>query len=811
MPRKSLACNVDIERTLQSWSKGPPLVRANHFFWILGEHVQKSIEGLLRNLLYSILSTLSRRDAPQCYHVVKEVCGLRWASMDSRSSWGRKDLKSLLLHLTSMAKMSCFFMIDALDECEPQGALGELADEVLWMSRLPNVKLCVSCRPWTVFVQKFESASCLRIDLLTYRDMAKYIRSRLLSTEAECDSQIAPFHANTQLAKDLINATTDAAQGVFLWVELVTKELCSELRKGAGVKQLREIVHDFPADLDQYFQTLIFDRIGRTRRNIRDTAAALKLAMEIHRNNKLGVLGLPYSMSFMNFWLLRQGNLQRGFSWNDYESVKQFPVGRMMKELTSFLEETCKDLLIPTKKSSRHSEWEIQFLHRTVYDFLSDSSINTRLERDAPEHFSDPGFVAELARLRCLCLLSQRPSDCHLVRDVFYGILEYQPASTSGDCLSRWIATCESFTITQMQANCLCLGLDHLSLDHMAQFCVRAGLIRYPREAMKKFPHLALKSQMHGLSQGDILAGCLGSSMSDEFQIAYISSLDILQESLECGCDPNSLIIRNIDDCRRTCWQSWLAGMYHLLQQLDRSINPQMVQRHKRAIGAIISLLLEYGADPRCMICLGDHDGVFHARTNSSSCRWVTLRDLLHLLVLPEPLANIVDLLAKCSDEVTISKLRRNQYRRSMRSLMISEQNLARRVEDEGYHATRSIFLEELLEKEHREFILALTADETSRYEAKCLSCSGEDTKKCLFTWCIDCRGISYCCRDCETLPVVDEVEPPCGFYSGHVSIIVAHDAMSHKKEERDGDLALRYSVAKAITVLKGWYAKNPI
>jgi len=86
--------------------------------------------------------------------------------------------------------------VDALDECDPQDRLGDLADVIVWLSRLPHVKLCASCRPWAPFTSRFGKAAVFHLDQLTYHDMEVYIDKRLLGAESEVDI-CSDFHDGT--------------------------------------------------------------------------------------------------------------------------------------------------------------------------------------------------------------------------------------------------------------------------------------------------------------------------------------------------------------------------------------------------------------------------------------------------------------------------------------------------------------------------------------------------------------------------------------------------------------------------------------
>lgn len=231
-------------------------------------------------------------------------------------------MKEMLSRLSSTPMVKSFFLVDALDECEPQDGLHHLSDLILWMSRLPNVKLCVSCRPWKIFTRKFEHSPTILLHRLTYHDMEVYVKSELISAEEElgCNNQ---FRDPNATASNFIQHVASAADGVFLWTKLVTKTIRSDIRKGKTLEQLEQAVSEFPVDLEKFFHQLVFDRIENNRGNKLDTAATLKLALEISKNEKRISSGsprtfFPHAKSFCNFWLLCNGFLAPDFSWTDH-------------------------------------------------------------------------------------------------------------------------------------------------------------------------------------------------------------------------------------------------------------------------------------------------------------------------------------------------------------------------------------------------------------------------------------------------------------------------------------------------------------
>lgn len=152
----------ETKRHLGVWakSKGKTLVIAKHFLWLSGSQLQKSQEGLLRGLLFGIL-----RECPELIpHVLKARSvlhhGLEFDISDSHSSspsWTRAELMEVFRHLATqdLSTRFCFF-IGALDEYHEERLTHlELIKTLMEFSTSPDIKLCVSSRPWTVFMDAF--------------------------------------------------------------------------------------------------------------------------------------------------------------------------------------------------------------------------------------------------------------------------------------------------------------------------------------------------------------------------------------------------------------------------------------------------------------------------------------------------------------------------------------------------------------------------------------------------------------------------------------------------------------------------------
>ena len=808
--------------------------------------MQKTIEGLLRSLLYSALLGFSRSDVPDKLEAINIICAPR-SQIDAHSAWSRSKLKDMLTSLTRVSGVKFFFLVDALDECEPQDNLGDLATEILWMSRLSNVKLCVSHRPWDVFLRKFEHASILYLDRLTLRDMEKYVRDRLTGVEADVGRH-SNFQEQTQPAEKLVRDLANAAEGVFLWTELITKAICSEMRKGKRVEQLAQVMADFPADLDKYFHELIFGRIEKSNRNIKDTAAALKLAVEINKFEqrskvpKINGVGenSPFARSFVNFWLLSDERLKPGFSWQEHECIAQPCVEVMIGQTVSFLEETCKDLLVLNQRTK-----EVDFLHRTVFDFLTDKKADVALEEDAPAHFSDENFLFNLAKLRCICILREARTEVEAITRTLDHILQVFQNVSHLDKNASWLLACESLTILQLQKVHGFRGQGATYNGNMPSRCVKAGLGKFVLEFYKHVPAFVHTKPDDGL---DLLGELLQAATNADVRSPDIALYRCIMEH---GCNPNAHVDewpthwsqrrpfgskehynRGFEWCVRTTWQAWLGEAYLQTQrrviagssaQIDRVLDMQ-----KQWFGTVVDLLQRHGADTSCTSCITDHEedqeGPRTITTCSDACHHVALEQLLGQIVPTECVAQLQTLRKLCCDETIACIIRRKRQKQAVRSLLISEQNLSTKPPRDVW---MPLFTKERL---RRRFFESLTGAGRFRFSS-CNACSRR-FQAALATWCVECQSLSSICLNCSLQrssevpglpsPCTNLTVPRASQDEDHTGVVFVWERedsedlnikvkMTTRMRGYADILHARYPTDHAIDVLKDWYNKNPI
>jgi hypothetical protein len=550
----------------------------------------------------------------------------------------------------------------------------------------------------------------------------------------------------------------------------------------------------------------------------------------------------PFARSFVNFWLLSEDRLKPGFSWREYECIAQPGTGMMISQTASFLEETCKDLLVLNQQTKK-----VDFLHRTVYDFLTDKKAEVTLDEDVPAHFSDENFIFELAKLRCMCILREAHAGIGAILDALDHILYLFQNVAHLDANASWLLTCESLTILQLQTVPGYRGEGRFHRHGLSTRSVKARLSKTVLKIHKHMPSLVHTRDCCSL---DLLGDLLHAATNIDIRSP---ELMLYRGILEHGCNPNASVGHwprwggerypfisseesklsdtqsHFDWCPRTTWQAWLGEAY---LQTQRRVNAELsgqtnrvLDMQKQWLGALVDLLLRYGADPRCTICITDHE--YKKRDNPEefhmSCNHVTLEEILEQIVPAENVVQLRKLRDLCSDGGISHVLRKNQQKRAVRSLMTSERNFSM----VSTVSTDSSWPSHTMESLRMEFLESLT-DAVNLPYSVCNGCSWA-FEAALVTWCIECQGLSFLCLSCS-LSVPSEVPdlvslcnnlavPHGSRNGGHTSVTFLWEY----DDFRNGDeltvglrdyadvLHARYSTDQAIAFLKEWYAKDPI
>ena len=257
----------------------------------------------------------------------------------------------------------CFF-IDGLDEYE--GRPNDIIQQIELLRSLPHIKLCVSSRPWNEFEKVFgqDNSRKLYMQDLTRNDIELYVRDTL-----EKDPSYQELKERDNRSLDLIQDIIEAASGVFLWVFLVVRSLLEGLTNADRISDLQRRLRLLPTDLDEYFERILstIDEFYR-----KQTARMF-----------LVTLAAQETLPLMTYWFIDQEDSDGAMKLAAHPLSMETAVFRL-QQMRRRLNACCKGLLevrphsgesldkAPPSSSSVHFDWKVDFLHRTVRDFLVD-------------------------------------------------------------------------------------------------------------------------------------------------------------------------------------------------------------------------------------------------------------------------------------------------------------------------------------------------------------------------------------------------------------------------------------------------------
>ncbi|KAF5235700.1 hypothetical protein FANTH_11579 [Fusarium anthophilum] len=247
---KYLCRRGETKRHLDIWAGDKSLVFGKFFFWNPGTTLQKSLRGLIRGLLYSILS-----NAPE---LIPLAFPKHWDATLNKVAVTFDSSDDIMLAFTDLIgrdevyrNHKLVFLIDGLDEF--QGDHASLIKELLrWTSTRPtDVKICVSSREWPIFQEAFKSFPSFRLHELTRPDVSRIVRDRLKNNDTY--QKLASPYKLAHFESDLV----DKSDGVFLWLKLILHDIEDGLLSGDRLPQLQNKVKALPTELNDLFQHLL--------------------------------------------------------------------------------------------------------------------------------------------------------------------------------------------------------------------------------------------------------------------------------------------------------------------------------------------------------------------------------------------------------------------------------------------------------------------------------------------------------------------------------------------------------------------------
>lgn len=368
---KYVSDHPETRHQLQKWASSKPLVFAAHYFTIYGTEVQKSLSGLLRSLLLAIFKDHPNLMASASFassenYRLQKSAGL--GTHRQKLSWTLTELQSALKRLVAAEHLPikmCFF-IDGLDEYS--GDHNDLSETLKGISLSPSVKLCISSRPWNVFEDTFGGIPACKLYMhkLIEPDIRRYTTDRL----QKHSRWSALVGVSGPKAYDLIREVVHKANGIFLWVVLVTQFLRESLNNDDTLSELESTVNSYSPELDEFFDQILNSVAPMYHAEM---AATLRVALEARSH-----------IDVLVYHCLVQVLADPHFSFRVPTSAEAKAAAKASPKVDEWLSRRlngrCRGLL-------EQNKGKIEVLHRTVYDFLRSPMVQERLKVMSPADF----------------------------------------------------------------------------------------------------------------------------------------------------------------------------------------------------------------------------------------------------------------------------------------------------------------------------------------------------------------------------------------------------------------------------------------
>jgi hypothetical protein len=336
---KFVSDHARTHQSLERWAAPSKLYTASFFFWNQGFELQMSQKGLFQSLLYQIL----RSNPSLATHLPQNRL--------DHESWELQDLR-VAFQTVAEAPMDarfCFF-IDGLDEYD--GTEKQIVEMLSFLTRSPNIKICASSRPRSYLERKIHDLRH-NIDIANYTEtgMAMHVRHHLLE-----NPEFQQLRGSTTAGEKIVKDISKDAEGVWLWVYLVTRELERALEMFEEVEKLQKILDSVPRKLNKYFQRMI-DRIDEAYKE--DMAMILLIA--VHELQPLPLFA---------FSLLDEEIRDPHYALSAV--CKPIPAERyQLAKLRARLESRCGDLMVVKKEPHPiFLAQPVKFAHKTMREYL---------------------------------------------------------------------------------------------------------------------------------------------------------------------------------------------------------------------------------------------------------------------------------------------------------------------------------------------------------------------------------------------------------------------------------------------------------
>ncbi|KAK4448877.1 hypothetical protein QBC34DRAFT_100502 [Podospora aff. communis PSN243] len=354
--------------------------------------IERSQNAMLRSLLAQLLE--------QNQEAVAHVAPAVWESAylfntPIRNGWSDEELAKLLFRaarqlLDGRAEL-CIF-IDGLDEFD--GDSHTILSVIRQLLELPDVKLCVSSRPWVEFGDEFDKRPSLRMQELTYPDIKHYVQSHFNENQGfKRLKRREPKYADA-----LTGEIVKKSDGVFLSVRIVVQSLLAGLTNDDRIRDLEDRLQSLPPELDQLHDKILKD-VDSDSVYFQHACQYFKLLLVLGGSTRAILLSFAdedreeYSVRLPTRPLNERKRVER--------------IDTIRRRINS----RCKGLL----EIGRNER--VNFLHRTVRDYLRGPEVRGKMENKLEKGNFDPDLQLCSAYLAMVKTSVPRTSSHQAIKD----------------------------------------------------------------------------------------------------------------------------------------------------------------------------------------------------------------------------------------------------------------------------------------------------------------------------------------------------------------------------------------------------------
>lgn len=273
--------------------------------------------------------------------------------------WSGAELEDCLRRLIgqSLFQMNLFLFLDALDEYDGRpefiaSFLQDLVQQPADPSRQPSThtRILFSSRPWKALSDEFSACPGFQIHDYTWNDIIDFCAASI-PAEVTAKTLLSPF----------VPEIVRRARGVFLWVELVMRDLAERVRQRSQLhdtqelkQDLRKTLDEIPDELGDYYRVIV-ERIPPATRweSYVILETLVRTENDIETMTLMEILKCSSSRSVRDAEeRVKQNSHMLGSDWGE----------RYIK--------TVSGGLVEFGGRSRNGEPIVQFMHQTVKQFV---------------------------------------------------------------------------------------------------------------------------------------------------------------------------------------------------------------------------------------------------------------------------------------------------------------------------------------------------------------------------------------------------------------------------------------------------------